>query len=155
MINSGAKCGARLLSHHLSCFYRQSLKISQCFSFALGCMSDRTDGFRSHGIWTAGRTRAGGVTRIGPWQRGGLGFRIQISNRHGIQDSNFKQGRIQYSNFKWVGFRIQIMSSRALKITINGVVIVARVTMRGFSVPVMENFIPDSMVWDAITTKHD
>ena len=78
----------------------------------------------------------------------GLGFRVQISNRHGIQDSDFKQGGIQDSdfslpvccafkicdsnfrallwdsyfkvagiqdsNFKWVGFRIQIMSSGAL-----------------------------------------
>ncbi len=76
-------------------------------------------------------------------EEGGLGFRIQISNMHGIQDSNFKQGGIQDSdfnlrdlwdsnfrallwdsyfkvagnqdsNFKWVGFRIQIMSSGAL-----------------------------------------
>ncbi len=32
-------------------------------------------------------------------EEGGLGFRIQISNRHGIQDSNFKQGGIQDSDF--------------------------------------------------------
>ncbi len=29
----------------------------------------------------------------------GLGFRVQISNRHGIQDSDFKQGGIQDSDF--------------------------------------------------------
>ena len=32
-------------------------------------------------------------------EEGGLGFRIQISNRHGIQDSDFKQGGIQDSDF--------------------------------------------------------
>ena len=32
-------------------------------------------------------------------EEGGLGFRIQISNRHGIQDSDFKQGGIQDSYF--------------------------------------------------------
>ncbi len=41
-------------------------------------------------------------------EEGGQGFRIQISNRPGIQDSNFKQGGIQDSNLIRVGFRIQI-----------------------------------------------
>ena len=52
------------------------------------------------------------------------GFRIQISNRvvfkiqmSNHQDSDFKRVGIQDSDFKWQGFRIQIMSSRAMILT--------------------------------------
>ncbi len=83
------------------------------------------------------------MSEIGPWKMGvwdsgfkfqtGMEFGVQISNSVGFKiqisveevtsgdfrvifwDSYFKVAGIQDSNVKWVGFRIQIMSSGALE----------------------------------------